>query len=56
MPKTKGKQAVVRIPAPLLKMVDVYLTTDKAKKQGLDSKSDVISQAVRELLKKEEII
>ena len=56
MPKTKGKQAVVRIPEPMLRMIEEYLKTDKAKRQGLDSKSDVVSEAVRELLRKEGLL
>lgn len=52
MPKTKSEgQATVKVPKGMLKTVDEFLKTDKAKKMGLDSKSDVVTEALRALLK-----
>jgi len=51
-----GELGVVRIPKGLLDAIDEFIKTDKAKRLGLDSKSDVVSEAVRELLKKERLI
>jgi hypothetical protein len=56
MPKTNGEQGVVRIQEGLLEGVEEFLKSPRARRLGLDSKSDVVSHAVRELLKKEGVI
>ena len=53
MPKTKSPgQTTVKIPRYMIQAVDDFLKTDKAKRLGLDSKSDVVTAAVRDLLEK----
>lgn len=40
----------VRIPRKMVDIVEDFLKTDIAKELGLDSKSDVVTAAIRELL------
>jgi len=47
---TKG-QRTVKIPVGLDKAVEEFLKTKTAEDLGLDSKSDVVSEALRELFK-----
>ena len=53
-PKTKWDN--VRVSQDLLKMVDEFLRTERAKRLDLHSKADVASYAIRELLKKEQLL
>jgi|GEM_PF-6080471 len=54
--KTKTKWDNVRVSQDLLKMVDEFLKTERARKLDLHSKADVASYAIRELLKKEQLL
>jgi Arc/MetJ family transcription regulator len=53
MPKTgSAGYLTLRIPRPMAEVIEEFLRTDKAKRLGLDSKSDVVTAAVREFLEK----
>ena len=54
--KNRGEHSVVRIPKGILDAIDEFLQTEQAKRLGLDSKSDVVSEAVRRLLAKYRIL
>ena len=54
--KNEGKLSVVRIPKGILDVIDEFIETEQAKRLGLDSKSDVVSEAAREFLKKYRIL
>ena len=54
--KNGGKLSVVRIPRGILEVVDEFIKTKQAKRLGLDSKSDVVSEAVRQFLAKQKIL
>ena len=56
MPKTKGRQTTVKIPEGLLDTVGKFVDSPKAKALGLDSKADVVTEAVKELLRKYDFI
>jgi len=56
MPKTKGRQTTVKIPEGLLDTVSKFVDSPKAKALGLDSKSDVIREAVIDFLKKYDFV
>jgi len=50
--KNGGNLSVVRIPRGILEVIDEFIQTKQAKRLGLDSKSDVVSEAARQFLKK----
>jgi predicted small metal-binding protein len=53
LPRTKPVgQATVKIPKPMKKAIEAFLTTSTAKSLSLDSQSDVVTRAVREYLEK----
>jgi len=54
--KTKTKWDNVRVSQDLLKVVDEFLKTERARKLDLHSKADVASYAIRELLKKAQLL
>jgi len=54
--KNRGELSVVRIPRGVLAVVDEFIETEQAKRLGLDSKSDVVSEAVRQFLAKYKIL
>jgi len=54
--KNGGKLSVVRIPRGILEVVDEFIKTKQAKRLGLDSKSDVVSEAARQFLTKYKIL
>jgi len=49
---SEKKHKTVRIPRKMVEAVEDFLKTDEAKKMGYDSKADVVTAAVRELLAK----
>lgn len=53
MPKTRAEGHVnVKITKGLEEAIQEFLESDTAKKMGLDSKSDVVAEALRDLFKK----
>jgi len=50
----KSRQKTVRIPRKMVEAVERFLDTEEAKEMGFDSKADVVTAAVRELLIKYE--
>ena len=54
--KNKGKLRVVRIRRGILDAIDEFVETEQAKRLGLDSKSDVVGEAVRQFLRKYRIL
>ena len=53
MPKTgSAGYLTLRIPRRMAEVIEEFLRTNKAKRLGLDSKSDVATAAVREFLQK----
>ena len=54
--KHQENLSVVRIPRGMLEVVDEFIKTKQAKRLGLDSKSDVVSEAARQFLHKYEIL
>ena len=50
------KHAIVRIPKGLLDEVDRFLQSEDARRLGLDSKADVVTEAVKELLRKHGVL
>lgn len=54
--KNGGNLSVVRIPRGILEVVDEFIKTEQANRLGLDSKSDVVSEAVRQFLAKQKIL
>jgi len=48
--------SVVRIPKGILEVIDEFIKTKQAKRLGLDSKSDVVSEAARQFLAKQKIL
>ena len=52
-PKDKPpKHATVRIPKPMVKAIEEFLKTQRAKEMGYIHKVDVVTDAVRDLLEK----
>jgi Arc/MetJ-type ribon-helix-helix transcriptional regulator len=52
-PKDKPpKHATVRIPKPIVRAIEEFLNTQKAKQMGYIHKVDVVTDAVRKLLEK----
>jgi len=57
MIRKNGKNlSVVRIPRGILGAIDEFIKTEQAKRLGLDSKSDVVSEAARQFLRKYKIL
>ncbi len=57
MPKPKSHgQLTVKIPRRMAEAVEDFLKSERAQRLGLDSKADVVTMAVRELLAKYEAI
>jgi len=54
--KNGGRLSVVRIPRGIFEVVDEFIKTKQAKRLGLDSKSDVVSEAARQFLTKYKIL
>jgi len=54
--KNRGELSVVRIPRGILDVIDEFIESEQAKRLGLDSKSDVVSEAVRQFLAKYKIL
>lgn len=54
MSEKKSRQKTVRIPRKMVEAVERFLDTEEAKEMGFDSKADVVTAAVRELLIKYE--
>jgi len=50
--RNSGNSGTVRIPAEMLRAIEDFLKTDFAKSRGFRFKSDVVTQAVRNLLDK----
>lgn len=50
----KSRQKTVRIPRKMVEAVERFLDTEEAEEMGFDSKADVVTAAVRELLIKYE--
>ena len=49
--KESTNQTLVRIARGLAESIDKFLATDEARLRGLDSRVDVVNEAVRQLLK-----
>jgi hypothetical protein len=54
--KQKVKWGNVHVSEDLLELVDEYLKGDRAKRRDLHSRTDVASEAIKELLRTEEIL
>jgi len=50
MNQNVSNQKTVRIPRKMLEAIDRFLDTEVAEEMGFDSKSDVVTAAVREFL------
>jgi hypothetical protein len=48
--------SVVRIPRGILDVIDEFIKTEQAKRLGLDSKSDVVTEAARQFLAKQKML